>query len=51
MPYSWRKKPIIFGGVQRSSGVTGGETLKTWLTLYLKLGSLNKFHTLYVDAL
>ncbi|KAJ8028346.1 hypothetical protein HOLleu_30552 [Holothuria leucospilota] len=37
MPYSKRKNPIIFGGVQRSSGVTGGQTLKTLLTQYLDM--------------
>ncbi|KAJ8042411.1 hypothetical protein HOLleu_13460 [Holothuria leucospilota] len=37
MPYSERKNPIIFGGVQRSSGVTGGQTLKTLLTQYLNM--------------
>ncbi|KAJ8032667.1 hypothetical protein HOLleu_26255 [Holothuria leucospilota] len=51
MRYGKRKNPIIFGGGQRSSGVTRGQTLKTLLTRYLKVGSLNKFHTLYVDAL
>ncbi|KAJ8028552.1 hypothetical protein HOLleu_30825 [Holothuria leucospilota] len=50
MPYSKRKNPVIFGGVQRSSGVSGGQTLKTLLTRYLKVGSLDKFHTLYVDV-
>ncbi|KAJ8019150.1 hypothetical protein HOLleu_42455 [Holothuria leucospilota] len=42
MPYSKRKNPIIFGGVQRSSGVTGGQTLKTLLTQYLDVGILEK---------
>ncbi|KAJ8038057.1 hypothetical protein HOLleu_19031 [Holothuria leucospilota] len=36
MRYGKRKNPIIFGGGQRSSGVTGGQTLKTLLTRYLK---------------
>ncbi|KAJ8028324.1 hypothetical protein HOLleu_30527 [Holothuria leucospilota] len=37
MCYGKRKNPIIFGGSQRSSGVTGGQTLKTMLTQYLKM--------------
>ncbi|KAJ8017794.1 hypothetical protein HOLleu_44565 [Holothuria leucospilota] len=37
MRYGKRKNPIIFGGGQRSSGVTGGQTLKTSLTRYLKM--------------
>ncbi|KAJ8029517.1 hypothetical protein HOLleu_28928 [Holothuria leucospilota] len=51
MRYGERKNPIIFVGGQRSSGVTGGQTLKTLLTRYLEVGSLGKFHTLYFDAL
>ncbi|KAJ8028041.1 hypothetical protein HOLleu_30167 [Holothuria leucospilota] len=37
MPHIKRKNPIVFGGGQRSSGVTGGQTLKTLLTRYLKM--------------
>ncbi|KAJ8033523.1 hypothetical protein HOLleu_23786 [Holothuria leucospilota] len=37
MCYGKRKNPIIFGGGQRSCGVTGGQTLKTLLTQYLKM--------------
>ncbi|KAJ8050071.1 hypothetical protein HOLleu_03122 [Holothuria leucospilota] len=51
MHYSERKNPIVFGGGQRSFGVTRGQTLKTLLTCYLQVGSLDKFHTLFVDAL
>ncbi|KAJ8017857.1 hypothetical protein HOLleu_44478 [Holothuria leucospilota] len=51
MPLIERKNPIVFGGGQRSPGVTGGQTLKTLLTQYLEVGSLDEFHTLYVDAL
>ncbi|KAJ8025784.1 hypothetical protein HOLleu_33433 [Holothuria leucospilota] len=51
MPHIKRKNPIVFGGGQRSPGVTGGQTLKTLLTQYLEVGSLDEFHTLYVDAL
>ena len=51
MRYSWKKNPIVFGGGQRSSGVTRGQTLKTLLTRYLKLGNLDQVHTWYVDAL
>ncbi|KAJ8029278.1 hypothetical protein HOLleu_28634 [Holothuria leucospilota] len=51
MRYGKRKNPIIFGEGQRSSGVIGGQTLKTLLTRYLEVGSLDKFHTLYLDAL
>ncbi|KAJ8031832.1 hypothetical protein HOLleu_25160 [Holothuria leucospilota] len=32
-----RKNPIVFGGGQRSSGVTGGQNLKTLFTRYLKM--------------
>ena len=46
-----RGRTVIFGGGQRSSGVTRGQTLKILLTRYLKLGSLDKFHTWYVDGL
>ncbi|KAJ8023107.1 hypothetical protein HOLleu_38191 [Holothuria leucospilota] len=51
MRYGKKKNPIVFGGGQRSSGVTGGQTPKTLLTRYLKVGSLDKFHTWYVDGL
>ncbi|KAJ8047453.1 hypothetical protein HOLleu_06450 [Holothuria leucospilota] len=51
MPHIERKNPIVFGMGQRSPGVTRGQTLKTLLTQYLKVGSLDEFHTLYVDAL
>ncbi|KAJ8040332.1 hypothetical protein HOLleu_14592 [Holothuria leucospilota] len=37
MPHIERKNPIVFGGGQRSPGVTGGQTLKTLLTRYLKM--------------
>ncbi|KAJ8020461.1 hypothetical protein HOLleu_40058 [Holothuria leucospilota] len=37
MRYGKGKNPIVFDGVQRSSGVTGGRTLKTLLTCYLKM--------------
>ncbi|KAJ8047116.1 hypothetical protein HOLleu_06022 [Holothuria leucospilota] len=37
MRYGNRKNRIIFGEGQRSSGVTGGQTLKTLLTRYLKM--------------
>ncbi|KAJ8046448.1 hypothetical protein HOLleu_05120 [Holothuria leucospilota] len=46
-----RKNPIVFGGGQRSSGVTGGQNLKTLFTRYPKVGSLDRFHTKYVDVL
>ncbi|KAJ8034084.1 hypothetical protein HOLleu_24509 [Holothuria leucospilota] len=51
MPYDKRKNPIVFGGGQRSSGVTGGQTPNTLLTRYLKVGSLDRLHTWYVVAL
>ena len=51
MRYGKRKNPIGFGGGQRSSGVTGGQTLKILLTRCLKEGSLDELDTLYVDAL
>ncbi|KAJ8036507.1 hypothetical protein HOLleu_20506 [Holothuria leucospilota] len=37
MPHIERKNPIVFGGGQRSPGVTGGQTLKTLLTQYLEM--------------
>ncbi|KAJ8046615.1 hypothetical protein HOLleu_05355 [Holothuria leucospilota] len=37
MRYGKRKNSVVFGGGQRSSGVTGGQTLKTLLTRYLKM--------------
>ncbi|KAJ8026380.1 hypothetical protein HOLleu_34205 [Holothuria leucospilota] len=46
MPHIERKNPIVFGGGQRSPGVSGGQTLKTLLTQYLEVGSLDEFHTL-----
>ncbi|KAJ8046241.1 hypothetical protein HOLleu_04856 [Holothuria leucospilota] len=51
MPHIERKNPIVFGGGQRSFGVTRGQTLKTLFTRYLKVGSLDRFHTWCVDAL
>ncbi|KAJ8024285.1 hypothetical protein HOLleu_36981 [Holothuria leucospilota] len=48
MPHIERKNPIVFGG---GSKVTWGQTLKTLLTQYLEVGSLDEFHTLYVDAM
>ncbi|KAJ8028887.1 hypothetical protein HOLleu_28139 [Holothuria leucospilota] len=50
MRYGMRKNPIIFGGVERSSGVTGGHTLKSLLTRYLKKGSSDSSQTWYIDA-
>ncbi|KAJ8024943.1 hypothetical protein HOLleu_07207 [Holothuria leucospilota] len=50
MRYGKRKNPIIFGGGERSSGVTGGQTLKTSLTRYLKKGSSDSSQTWYIDA-
>ncbi|KAJ8030932.1 hypothetical protein HOLleu_27481 [Holothuria leucospilota] len=37
MHYTKRKNPIVFGGGQRSFGVTRGQTLKTLFTRYLKM--------------
>ncbi|KAJ8048022.1 hypothetical protein HOLleu_00175 [Holothuria leucospilota] len=37
MPHIERKNTIVFGRGQRSPGVTGGQTLKTLLTQYLKM--------------
>ncbi|KAJ8031401.1 hypothetical protein HOLleu_24578 [Holothuria leucospilota] len=37
MPHIQRKNPIVFGGGQRSFGVTRGQTLKTLFTRYLKM--------------
>ncbi|KAJ8026858.1 hypothetical protein HOLleu_31813 [Holothuria leucospilota] len=37
MRYGKRKNRIIFGGGQRSSGVTRGQTMKTLLTQYLEM--------------
>ncbi|KAJ8026693.1 hypothetical protein HOLleu_31602 [Holothuria leucospilota] len=51
MCYGKKKVPIVFGGGQRSSGVTRGKTLKTLFIPYPKVESLDRFHTKYVDAL
>ncbi|KAJ8027940.1 hypothetical protein HOLleu_30039 [Holothuria leucospilota] len=45
MPHIEGKNPIVFGGGQRSPGDTWGQTLKTLLTQYLEVGSLDEFHT------
>ncbi|KAJ8044611.1 hypothetical protein HOLleu_07397 [Holothuria leucospilota] len=37
MHFGERKNCIVFGGGQRSSGVTRGQTLKTLFTRYLKM--------------
>ncbi|KAJ8047133.1 hypothetical protein HOLleu_06043 [Holothuria leucospilota] len=50
MPHIERKNPVVFGGV-KGHRVARGQTLKTLLTQYLEVGSCDKFHTLYVDAL
>ncbi|KAJ8043758.1 hypothetical protein HOLleu_11002 [Holothuria leucospilota] len=50
MRYSKKMNPIIFGGGQRSSGVTRGQCLKTLLTRYLKKGNSDSFQTWYIDA-
>ncbi|KAJ8021219.1 hypothetical protein HOLleu_38353 [Holothuria leucospilota] len=44
MPHIERKNPIVFGGGQRSPGVTRGQTQKTLLTQYLEVGSLEEFY-------
>ncbi|KAJ8021514.1 hypothetical protein HOLleu_38748 [Holothuria leucospilota] len=49
MRYGKRKNPFTFGGGQRSSGVTGSQTLKTFLTRYLKKGSSDSSQTWYMD--
>ena len=51
MRYGKKMNGIAFGGGQRSSGVTRGQKLKTLLARYLKVGSLDRFDTWYVDAL
>ncbi|KAJ8026236.1 hypothetical protein HOLleu_34029 [Holothuria leucospilota] len=51
MHHDARKKRIVFGGGQRSFWVTRGQSLKTLFTQYLKVGSLDRFHTKYVDVL
>ena len=51
MRYGQKKSPIVFGGGQRSWGVTGGQTLKTLLTQYLELGNLDEVHTWHGDVL
>ena len=51
----WRsdggENTFIFGGGQRSSGVTRDQTLQALLAQYLKVGSLDIFDMWYVDAL
>lgn len=44
MPCSERKYPIVFGGGERSSVVTGVQTPNTLVTKYVKLGSLDTSH-------
>ena len=44
MRYGKRKNLSVFGGGQRSFGVTLGQTLKTLLTPYLNVGSFDEFH-------
>ena len=51
MRYGQKKNPIVFGGGQRSWGVTGGQTLKTSLTQYLEVKNLDQLHTWSGDAL
>ncbi|KAJ8036704.1 hypothetical protein HOLleu_20756 [Holothuria leucospilota] len=51
MCYGARKKRIVFGGGQRSFGVTRGQSQKNLFTQYLKVGSLDRFHNKYVDVL
>ncbi|KAJ8046023.1 hypothetical protein HOLleu_09175 [Holothuria leucospilota] len=51
MSYGKKVNTIAFGGGQTSSGVTRGQTPKTLLTRYLKVGSLDRLYTWYVDAL
>ena len=51
MRYGKWKKPNIFGGGQRSSGVTGGQNLKTSVTQYLKLGKVDQVQTWCADVL
>ncbi|KAJ8020236.1 hypothetical protein HOLleu_39772 [Holothuria leucospilota] len=51
MPHIEGKNPIVFGGGQRSPGDTWGQTLKTLLTQYLEVGSLDEFHTYCADAM
>ena len=50
IPYGG-ENTFIFGGDQRSCGVTGGQTLKTFLTLYLNEGCLDRFCTSHGVAL
>ncbi|KAJ8048230.1 hypothetical protein HOLleu_00462 [Holothuria leucospilota] len=45
MYYGAKVEAFIFGGGQRSFGVTRGQKLKTLLTRYLQIGSLDRFHT------
>ncbi|KAJ8039840.1 hypothetical protein HOLleu_13969 [Holothuria leucospilota] len=49
MTYGEKMNPVIFGGGQRSFGVTESQILKTLLTQYLKEKILDRFHTWYID--
>ena len=46
-----RRRAMLFLEVKGHLGALGGQTLKTSLTGYLKLGNLDQVHTWYVDAL
>ncbi|KAJ8018016.1 hypothetical protein HOLleu_44229 [Holothuria leucospilota] len=48
MTYGEKMNPVIFGGGQRSFGVTESQILKTLLTQYLKEKILDRFHTWYI---
>ncbi|KAJ8042324.1 hypothetical protein HOLleu_13347 [Holothuria leucospilota] len=50
MHYGEKMNAVAFVGGQRSSGVTGGQTLKTSLTRYLKKGNSDNSQTWYIDA-
>lgn len=44
MYYSERKNSVMIGGSQRSSEVTEVQTLKSLLTRFPKVGSMDTFH-------
>ena len=45
VPHTEYKNPVVFGGGQRSFGVTRGQTLKTLCTQYLKKGNYDGHQT------
>lgn len=50
MSHIKRKNHVVFSGGQSSSEVTRGQKLKSLLTQYFALGTMDIFHTQHIDA-